>query len=277
MTRPGGTRPGGAVIGAAAGLARLAAETGREALGAVTEARGRRFPLVVVTGAAGSGKTVLAQHLQRSRMRSYTPSAARSEQEEHIDQPLWRGRGVRFRVVPGHGEGGVRYASLARLLHTEPVVGVVHVVANGFRSRREDGAEPATAALSLDELLAQHRAQEQAELDETLTHLKMAIAAHRRPRWFVLATAKSDLYPAELPAMRTTHGPGGSSDAARSIDALREFVGTGGLRWESLPVATWLEDYTWGDEVRPTALTPAERDEMLRVFRERISALVGHV
>lgn len=271
------TRPGGAVIGAAAGLARLAAEAGREAIGAVTEARGKRFPLVVVTGAAGSGKTVLAQHLQRARMRSYTPSAARSEQEEHIDQPLWRGRGVRFRVVPGHGEGGVRYASLARLLHTEPVVGVVHVVANGFRSRREDGAEPATAALSLDELLAQHRAQEQAELDETLTHLKMAIAAHRRPRWFVLAMAKSDLYPTDLPALRSSHGPGGSSDTARSIDALREFVGTGGLRWESLPVATWLEDYTWGDEVRPTSMTPAERDEMLRVFRERISALVGHV
>lgn len=273
-----GTRPGGAVIGAAAGLARLAAETGREALGAVTEARGKRFPLVVVTGAAGSGKTVLAQHLQRSRIRgSYAPSASRSEQEEHIDQPLWRGRGVRFRVVPGHGEGGVRYASLARLLHTEPVVGVVHVVANGFRSRREDGAEPATAALSLDELLAQHRAQEQTELDETLTHLKMAIAAHHRPRWFVLAQAKSDLYADELPDLRVSHGPGGTSEVARSIDALREFVGTGGLRWESVPVATWLEDYSWGDEVRPTAMTPRERDELLRVFRERISALVGHV
>jgi hypothetical protein len=265
------------VIGAAAGLARLAAEAGREVVGAVTEARGKRFPLVVVTGAAGSGKTVLAQHLQRVRMRSYTPAAARSEQEEHIDQPLWRGRGVRFRVVPGHGEGGVRYASLARLLHTEPVVGVVHVVANGFRSRREDGAEPATAAPSLEELIAQHRVQEQAELDETLTHLKMAIAAHHRPRWFVLAQAKADLYAADLPALRVAQAPGGTSAVARSIDALREFVGTGGLRWESLPVATWLEDYTWGDEVRPTALTPAERDELLRVFRERISALVGHV
>lgn len=271
------TRPGGAVIGAAAGLARLAAEAGREALGAVTEARGKRFPLVVVTGAAGSGKTVLAQHLQRRVRGAYVPSASRSEQEEHIDQPLWRGRGVRFRVVPGHGEGGVRYASLARLLHTEPVVGVVHVVAHGFRSRREDGAEPATAALSLDELLGQHRAQEQAELDETLTHLKMAIAAHRRPRWLVLALAKSDLYVDELPILRSTHGPGGSSDVARSIDALRAFVGTGGLRWESLPVATWLEDYRWRDEVRPTSLAPAERDELLRVFQSRISALVGHV
>lgn len=272
------TRPGGAVIGAAAGLARLAAEAGREAIGAVTEARGKRFPLVVVTGAAGSGKTVLAQHLQRSRIRGvYAPSASRSEQEEHIDQPLWRGRGVRFRVVPGHGEGGVRYASLARLLHTEPVVGVVHVVAHGFRSRREDGAEPATAAMSLDELLAQHREQEQAELDETLTHLKMAIAAHGRPRWLVLALAKSDLYADELPDLRSTHGPGGSSTAARSVDGLRAFVGTGGLRWEALPVATWLEDYRWRDEVRPTSLTIAERDEMLRVFRARISALVGHV
>lgn len=269
MTRP--------VIGTAAGLAKLAAEAGRDVLGAVTEARGKRFPLVVVTGAAGSGKTVLAQHLQRARLRSYTPSASRSEQEEHIDQPLWRGRGVRFRVVPGHGEGGVRYASLARLLHTEPVVGVVHVVANGFRSRREDGAEPATAALSLDELVAQHRAEEQAELEETLTHLKMAIAAHRRPRWMVLALAKSDLYVPELPDLRVTHAPGGTSDVARSIDALRAFVGTGGLRWEALPVATWLEDYTWGDEVRPTGMDAAQRDELLRAFRERISALVGHV
>jgi hypothetical protein len=265
------------IIGTAAGLAKLAAEAGRDALGAVTEARGKRFPLVVVTGAAGSGKTVLAQHLQRSRLRSYTPSAARSEQEEHIDQPLWRGRGVRFRVVPGHGEGGVRYASLARLLHTEPVVGVVHVVANGFRSRREDGAEPATAALSLDDLLAQQRLQEQAELEETLTHLKMAISAHRRPRWLVLALAKSDLYAPELPALRETHGPGGSSPTAQSIDALRSFVGTGGLRWEALPVATWLEDYRWHDEVRPTGIDVAQRDELLRVFRERISALVGHV
>lgn len=276
MTRPVSRAGGGAVLGTAAGLARLAAEAGRDALGAVTEARGKRFPLVVVTGAAGSGKTVLAQHLQRSRMRSYTPSQARSEQEEHIDQPLWRGRGVRFRVVPGHGEGGVRYASLARLLHTEPVVGVVHVVANGFRSRREDGAEPATAALSLDELVEHHRREEQAELDETLTHLKMAIAAHRRPRWLVLALAKSDLYLPELPELRAAHGPGGSSPAARSIDALREFVGTGGLRWEALPVATWLEDYRWRDEVRPTTMTPAQRDELLAGFRERISALVGH-
>ncbi len=87
----------------------------------------------------------------------------------------------------------------------------------------------------------------------------------------------ADELEADLPGLRSTHGPGGSSAAARSIDALREFVGTGGLRWESLPVATWLEDYTWGDEVRPTSLAPADRDEMLRVFRERISALVGHV
>ena len=264
------------MIGAAAGLAKLAADAGREAVSAVTEARGKRFPLVVVTGVAGSGKTVLAQHLQRARLRGYTPSAARSEQEEHIDQPLWRGRGVRFRVVPGHGEGGVRYASLARLLHTEPVVGVVHVVANGFRSRREDGAEPATAALSLDELVAHHRAEEQAELEETLTHLKMAIAAHRRPRWLVLALAKSDLYAADLPQLRATHGPGGAAPAARSIDALRTFVGTGSLRWEALPVATWLEDYHWHDEVRPSRLGPVERDELLRGFRERVSALVGH-
>lgn len=270
------TRPGGAVIGTAAGLVRVAADAGREVIGAVTEARGKRFPLVVVTGAAGSGKTVLAQHLQRARIRGYSPSAARSEQEEHIDQPLWRGRGVRFRVVPGHGEGGVRYASLARLLHTEPVVGVVHVVANGFRSRREDGAEAATAALSLDELLAQHRAEEQAELEETLTHLKMAIAAHRRPRWLVLALAKADLYADDVEALRASHGPGGDAPAARSVDALRAFVGTGGLRWEAMPVASWLEDYRWRDEVRPTQLTPAQRDEMLRAFRERISALVGH-
>ena len=48
------TRPGGAIIGTAAGLARVAAETGREVLGAVTEARGKRFPLVVVTGAPPS-------------------------------------------------------------------------------------------------------------------------------------------------------------------------------------------------------------------------------
>lgn len=264
------------MIGAAAGLARLAADAGREAVSAVTEARGKRFPLVVVTGAAGSGKTVLAQHLQRARMRSYAPSASRSEQEEHIDQSLWRGRGVRFRVVPGHGEGGVRYASLARLLHTEPVVGVVHVVANGFRSRREDGAEPATAALSLDELLAHHRAEEQAELEETLTHLKMAISAHRRPRWLVLALAKADLYAEDLPDLRLSHSPGGSAPAARSIDALRGFVGTGSLRWEALPVATWLEDYRWRDEVRPTGLDAARRDELLGGFRERITALVGH-
>lgn len=271
------TRPGGAIIGTAAGLAKVAAETGRELLGAVTEARGKRFPLVVVTGAAGSGKTVLAQHLQRARLRGYAPTTARSEQEEHIDQPLWRGRGVRFRVVPGHGEGGVRYASLARLLHTEPVVGVVHVVANGFRSRRDDGAETATDAPSLDELLAQHRAEEQAELEETLTHLKMAIAAHRRPRWLVLALAKSDLYAGEVPELRRTHAPGGSAPAARSIDALRAFVGTGSLRWEAVPVATWLEDYRWGEEVRRSELDARARDELLRGFRERIAALVGHV
>ena len=184
---------------------------------------------------------------------------------------------MRFRVVPGHGEGGVRYASLARLLHTEPVVGVVHVIAHGFRSRRDDGAETATAALSLDELLAQHRAEEQAELEETLTHLKMAIAAHRRPRWLVLALAKSDLYADELPDLRRSHAPGGDAPAARSIDALRAFVGTGSLRWEVAPVATWLEDYRWGDEVRASGLDARARDELLRGFRERIAALVGHV
>ena len=133
--------PARGAIGATIASGALTAFAGAPAkLGALLH---RRYPSVAVTGMTGVGKTRLADRLARRVSDAGTTDVGSAVMERRTRSSA-RGRGFRFRVVPGDN-AATRLGALDEVFHDEPVDGVLHVVAYGHATPRRAGGNTGTA------------------------------------------------------------------------------------------------------------------------------------
>ena len=257
-----------AVVGAGAtALGKVGADRLVRRFDSPRDEAGTDRSVVLVTGVSGVGKTVLADHVQGA-LQGYRPPPRESQREElRLLGPL------ELRVVTGH-TGVERERSLVDWFHQNSVVGVVHVVANGFATSAS-GADR-SAAESLDELREQQMEAELRELQQVIVHLRSSVLARGAgPRWMIVAIAKVDLYPDELDAVLASHTPGGTSRLAVELDDLVDQVGKGSFRWESVPVCSWLGGYDYCGIQVSSRMASQERDQYLEALRARVLHLAG--
>jgi hypothetical protein len=235
-----------------------------------------RHPIVAVTGLGGSGKTVLV-HQACSRKARYTPLEFESPT---VEKQSWRSglSGMRFRIIPG-GDVAARRTGFEQLFHSDPVDGVVHVVADGLATARPGTPEARDESLSLDAYRALQREREVEDFRHTATHIASLVGESRKPVWLLIAVTKTDLLHPHVAAdiVENYYSLHGHSPFAEVLRDLRRRVGDNGLTTAVMPVYALAEDFEVGGQRLATRGTPADRDAKLDAFRHRLRHLAGQV
>jgi len=222
---------------------------------------------IVVTGAAGVGKTVLVDHLTGDGLSAdYQPPGrsigAEKERVKHNKQRLV------LTVVPGQ-HSLPRLTTLDQSFNEKsPPDGLIFTAAYGFAEVREQYAREALVAqglASLDDLLAAQRKTEIDALEETLDLARRTIRLNRKPTWLLVAVNKVDLFADELVGAQQ-HYLSPDGDFSRTLDRFLLQVGKDNFTWNAQPVCGWLEDFTWNGEDRVSTLKPGQRNKMVLDF-----------
>ena len=231
---------------------------------------------LVITGAAGVGKTVLLDHLSGVAPKiGYTPPG-RSDKTEKQNVAS---AGIRmgYRVVPGQASRP-RLEALDRVFtNKEPVDGVIHVVANGHASVREAATLEVLSdpiGLDLNRWLEERRQSELQDLEETLRFIKQSHRKHGgQPKWLLVAVAKLDLFYDKHAEAQLYYHADSNSPFVQMLNKATNELGTQNFRWNALPVCSYLDRYTWSGGTVSPQLTEPERDFFLTQFGAEIMRL----
>jgi len=243
----------------------------------VTLIKGKKIE-IAVTGLSGAGKTVLLDHLTgQAYHRGYTPPG-RSRSSETGKMPA-KGFRIGLNTIPGQ-DSRVRQTAIAKIFETKRAVdGVIHVVSNGCISEREAAArEVLTEDLHVAtiEQLRQHFLEEELrDLESTLSLLRSSLRKSHKPKWLIIAVAKSDLFYDQIAEAERYYSPSGSSAFSEKMRNFLHQVGSDNFGWEATPVAAWLEDFHWANEILPTQLKTDQRDHLIGQFAEILEKHCG--
>ncbi len=221
-----------------------------------------RFPTVAVTGMTGAGKSRLIDRISRHSAQEAQADVGSATMERRT-RKMARGRGFRFRVVPGDN-AATRLWALDEVFHDEPVDGVLHVVSYGHATPRRPAGTTGAASASHDEQLA-------AELEDwAITAHRIAGMAVRRdkPVWLVIAVTKTDLYPDRVEEAVRYYSPGSGSPFSARLDELRGLAGGARIAIDVLPASV------------PAEAVPAARhtsERQIAALERRMSQLAGHL
>lgn len=230
---------------------------------------------VVFTGKAGVGKTVLFDHLRGAHKGpGYAPPGPSLKAEKGRVRPA--GKSGKVLVVPGD-ISSPRLEALDRVFKEGMPDVFVHCVANGYTTIRSPFAAGARAAgrLGIAGFRLDEHNDELRDLHDLATRIEAASRKDPKPFAFLIAVAKADLYAGELVNAEERYAPGGPGPFSEAVASLANRVGTIRMRWDAWPVATWLEEFTFGTKKMPTALDTAQRDAMLAVFAHKLGRLIN--
>lgn len=226
------------------------------------------------TGMQGVGKSVLLDHLTgRAFEEGYKPPM----QSQRVETGKIRtgGRRLLVSVVPGQRGAQPRLESIDKIFKgSKPVQGVVHVVANGFATIRNEVAAQVLIQDNKINTIAKFRAHQLAreleDLEETCQAIRDAHRKNHSPAWMVVAVDKVDLYQADVLEARAYYSLEGDSPFADRLRRLLSQVGTDFFRIQAIPVCTWREDFVWHKQTANSGVSQDIRNAYLAQFVDEL-------
>ena len=223
---------------------------------------------------AGAGKTVLFDFLRGEGFKQgyKPPKPSQSVEKGKVRQAKQR---MAISVLPGQIDSPRLQGINAIFLGKKAVDGVIHVVSNGFIDVRNATAQQILIKEQKLETIEKFRSfqlhRELEDLENTCKIIRQSIQIHQKPKWLLVAATKIDLFYDKLDVVRTYYSPHGSSEFTNHLKLLQMQAGTDNFRWETIPVCTWLNDFEWNEEKRPSILNIEQRDHYLAQFTEEIA------
>lgn len=234
---------------------------------------------IAFTGLSGIGKTVLFDYLTGAAYKpGYTPPHPSGSAEAAV-RTFEGGKRLRITVVPGD-DSRPRLETLDSLFaKRKAVIGVVHVVANGFVDVYQNVSRETLIndrkLSTIEKFTKFQRKEEIKDLDKTLEMIRRSMRENRRPTWMMIAVTKIDLYADELDEAERYYSPHSQSSFSDRMKELQSQVGSDNFRWETVPVCSWLENFDWNGETRASTIETEERDAYLAQFAGKIESYNG--
>jgi GTPase SAR1 family protein len=233
---------------------------------------------IVFTGLSGAGKTVLLDFLTGKGFKQgyQPPKPSQSLEKGKLSADLKKDKPkMALSVVPGQDDFP-RLQSLDEIfLGKKGVDGVIHVVSNGFIEERSSEARNVLIKernlQTVEDLRQYQLKRELQDLHETCEIVRKSIHKHQKPKWFLVAVTKVDLFYDKLDEARAYYSPNGKSKFARRLKELQIQVGTDNFRWKAVPVCAWLKDFQWNGETRKSVLKVDERDHFIADFADEMA------
>ncbi|HFG2121742.1 TPA: GTPase domain-containing protein [Vibrio cholerae] len=224
---------------------------------------------VIVTGAAGAGKTVLTMclHGEVKDHEWEEPQSSKSVEKEAISIGDWT---KIFTVIPGQDMKEREIALNESFNKHQDLDGVIHVVDFGYTTIRSSVAESQMIESGTDSIAAIRDFNLNKELEEFKRLSDWIVNANangRGPNWLVIAVNKADLYLDDLDDAKAYYHPDGSGPFKELLDSLMKRVGSNALTVKVVPVCPKPKPFTWGEEkVLPKLVSFEEPTEYMKNF-----------
>lgn len=225
---------------------------------------------IAVTGMSGVGKTVLTEYITNEayKIEWITPTIS---QDSEIKQAKLFDKCIKFIVIPGQRQGN-RTKIETKIIDSEPVDGIIHVVANGYALVRDTENKNFLVSEGIDtinKLRVENIKIEISDLRKTIAFVKRIHDKHQKPNWLILLANKVDLYSnkkaLKIAEDRYEKNRNSSSQIVQLLNDLQAHIGNK-FKWESFYVSSRIEKYEWNNIKVNSTLDENQRDYMLREF-----------
>lgn len=261
---------------------------------ALVSARQQR---VIITGAKGAGKSVLADFLSGEGMDlGYEPKMGSTK----VEYAKIAGENVALSVMPGE-ENAIKSLGM-HAAFAEDFVGVIHVVCHGM-DRKRTGAAHVVAELARDadplpgvlahyglvglddeggrgaeDLLREALKEEVRVLSDVCSRIESSWHSrkNKKPIFLMIVVTKADLWgPLLWRSAANRYDLKGNSEVAQIVRAAQSRVGEMNLHVDSWPVATWLEEQSAFGLRFETDGDRRRRDQLVQSLKIRILETVS--
>jgi hypothetical protein len=205
---------------------------------------------VVVTGAAGAGKTVFTTSLHGEvKDHEWEDPVTSTVVERHaVTLADWT---KIFSVIPGQNMADREHGLNEAFQSHDSLDGVIHVVDFGYTTNRSEVAAHGLISNGIDSIEKVRQYNLKKELDEFKKVCGLIVSAcadNRGPKWLIIAVNKADLFMEELDVAKKYYHLDGSGLFVDEIKNLLQQVGSNQLKCKIAPICPKPKPFEWNNE-----------------------------
>jgi len=173
-----------------------------------------------------------------------------------------------LRTVPGQKIiGKNRYEELNKSFgRNNNLEGIIYTVDYGYTDLRDDALKEKKVSedeISLSELRKKNLLDEVSDFNEICLKIEESDALGFGPKWIIILVNKADLFANKFSEVQNYYSIDGENDFAQRLRQLKKNIGENHIKIYTLPISSYPETFTWGDEKVNTNIGGVEKQKAL--------------
>lgn len=231
---------------------------------------------IVILGRPTVGKSVLRTKLCGYQDVTFElPDTSEKVESEAIKIGDWT---KIVRVIPGQSTSE-RLIGLDEAFNKHKnLEGVIYVVDWGYTDHRDSIFKAKLTndknIKTIDDIRRYNLEKELSDFRAICTKIQEAFANGRGPDWFIVAANKADLFHENIDKAQEYYYSEMESEFSDILDETLNMVGRQNLKYASIPICSWEEDFTWNGNIVKGNIGGNKNDQaLLKYFLYTISRL----